>query len=119
MNIDDLERLRIESRLTEDFCLYADGSGKRWMACNGYVMEYDTFCVMLMWAMANTMYYSTILKNRDDLIQRLKDLNAWDSKLQGLDRHMVIKRIYQAISKSLIGREKTHIESRFLDLIGI
>lgn len=117
MTTNDTNQLRIESILTENFCINVDKNGKRTVASNGYILPYETFCVILIWSLSNTMCYLSILGEQSDIIENIKNNNKWDTVIQNLDNKSVIKRICSVVITSLISKDSKDIEERFLQLI--
>jgi len=117
MPTETLECLRIESRLSESFCLAKTENGDRIAAMNGYIVDYPTFCTMFIWYVSNTMGYSKILENRSGLIELLKNLNGWDEILGQLDGYHAINRVYNNMFKSLRKNDKKEDISRLLTML--
>lgn len=114
MHTETIDRLRIESRLAESFCIGIDDHGSRLVAMNGYVVDYPTFCTMLIWYMSNTMGFSRILENRPGIKQTLVSLNQWDKTLESMDRNHAINHVYKRMFKPLRTLDKKDVATRLL-----
>lgn len=118
MDTNVIDRLRIESRLSESFCIAATNDGKRIVAMNGYVVDYPTFCTMLIWYLSDTMGYSRILQERNGLVTFLKHANEWDGHLSKLNGYHVMNHIYNSMFIPLRGQDKKEVGARLLSMLG-
>lgn len=117
MATDLLDRLRIESRLSESFCIAATEDGKRMVAMNGYIVDYPTFCTMLIWYLSDTMGYSKILQERQGLIPFLKRANEWDPNLSKLNGYHVINHVYNSMFTPMRGHDRKDACHRLLAML--
>lgn len=117
MDTDILDQMRIESRLAESVCIRRNNNGYRVVAMNGYIVDYPTFCTMLVWYISDVMGYSKILQERTGLIPTLKNLNQWDKDLKSLTGYNAINHLYISMFKSARGHDKKEFSARFLEMI--
>ncbi len=88
------EQARIQSVLSEQFHVFADDAGIRRVAIGGYILDYATFCTMLLWALAGSVAYMSLLAERSSAVDSLKTLNPADDILQHHTNYKATKYMY-------------------------
>ena len=94
MTTDTSEQARIQSVLSEQFHMFADDNGIRRVAIGGYILDYATFCTMLLWALGGSVAYMKLLSDRHSAIDNLKTLNPTDDILQKHTNYKATKYMY-------------------------
>jgi len=94
MTTDTSDQARIQSVLSEQFHVFVDDNGTRRVAIGGYILEYATFCTMLLWALAGSVAYMGLLAERSGAIDSLKMLNPTDDTLQRHTNYKATKYMY-------------------------
>ncbi len=105
----EVEQLRIESSLTEQFRIYTYPDGARIVAANGYVMDYAMFSCMLIWMLSGSVFYISILSRNDKMINRIKELNPTAHAIQSLEGYALTKHVFNRIGKMLSNNSKQEL----------
>lgn len=117
MITDQVHQARVQSALTERFHLGLDDNGRRWIAIGGYLMDYATFCTMLVWRMSGSVSYISIISKRPDLIDQLKEMNPTDMRLAGLEGYPAIKHLYYKVGRLLSNYNNDELHEQFGSMI--
>lgn len=102
----EIEQLRVESSLTEQFRVFTYPDGSKIVAANGYVIDYPMFCCMLIWMLSGSVAYINILSRNDKLIKRAKELNPNVHAIQSLEGYSLTKHIFNRIGRMLSNNSK-------------
>lgn len=105
----EIDQLRIESSLTEQFRILTYPDGSRIVAVNGYVLDYPVFCCMLIWMLSGSVFYINILSKNEKMINRIKELNPDVQYIQNLDGYALSKHTFNRIGRMLSNNSKQEI----------
>lgn len=105
----EVDRLRIESTLSEQFRIYTYPDGSRIVAANGYVIEYAMFSCMLVWMIGGSVCYASIMGKNDRMMARTKALNPNVSHIQKLEGYTLVKHVFNKIGRMLATSSKQEL----------
>lgn len=114
------EQTRIQSVLSEQFHVFVDDDSVRCVAIGGYILEYATFCTMLLWALAGSVAYMGLLAERSDAVDSFKTLNPTDDILQKHTNYKATKYMYSkfgAVARKYTKEELAKIYIDNLDTV--
>jgi len=115
--ITEIEQLRIESKLTEQFRIYTYPDGTRIVAANGYVMDYAMFSCMLIWMLGGGVCHMSVMSKNDHLLSRVKKLNPTITAVQDLNGYSLVKHLFSKIGQMLSNSTKTEISDLMMSHI--
>lgn len=105
----EIDQLRIESSLTEQFRIFTYPDGSRIVAANGYVIDYSAFCCMLIWMLSGSVFYINIISKNELMIKRIKELNPGSDYIQSLDGYVLTKHMFNKIGKMVSSNSKQEL----------
>jgi hypothetical protein len=105
----EIDQLRIESSLTEQFRVFTYPDGSRIVAANGYVMDYPMFCCMLIWMLSGSVFYINVLSKNDRAISRIKELNQNVPSIQSLEGYSLSKHVFNMTGRMLVNNSKQEL----------
>jgi len=103
----------VESKLSERFHLIEENN-TRLIVYNGYIVDYATFCLMMVWYLSGSLVYSQILCN-DNRIQLLRSMNIRnDVNMKNYDERTLIHNLF--VQFKFICTNKTYANELFFQL---
>jgi len=106
---DQLDRLKIESKLSESFCMATDTNGNRWVVFGNHVVDLATFNAMMLWYFANHTSYMRLIPTRTDYQETLRSLNPNIKR----DNYHFLNELYQKFVAIAKTRSKLELIERF------
>lgn len=107
--ITEVEQIRTQSKLTEQFCLHKMPDGSRIVAANGYVMDYAMFSCMLIWLLGGSVCYISLMGKNETMMARTKELNPNIAAVQSLEGYSLCKHVFSKVGRMLINSSKQEL----------
>lgn len=118
INTSIVDQLKIQSILSESFYMFNDDTGNRFVVCKGYVLDYTTFCVFVIWEIGGSVAYLKNLANRKDWVDTIKQLNRSDTKIaQTENSYGLVKYMFSRIKHILSNYTKETLAYTFNDAV--
>lgn len=105
----EIDQLRLESRLTEQFRIHTYEDGSRIVAANGYVVDYAMFSAMLIWMLGGSVCYISVMSKNDAMMDRVKKLNPDVNAIQQLSGYSLVKHVFNRIGRMLKNNSKQEL----------
>lgn len=116
MTTDCIEQSRVHSVLSEQLHIFVDDKGVRRAAVGGYILDYTTFCTMLLWAMGGSVAYLSLMSENGS-IDELKKLNSEDQWFLEKNNYRIAKYLYSKFGAVARQYTKDELAKLYIDAI--